>query len=260
MSKGPYQLLLIACLVASALGAANDPFVGGWKLNPSKSKLVDYMKVKGLGANKYLLDLGGGATATVVADGTDQPGNHGLTVSLSVQGPGNWKVVVKGAHTLNTGIWTLSQDGKTLSDHFTAKQPDGSTFRKDYAYQRMTAGSGFAGTWVSTSEPQASELQIRPYTGGGLSFITPSEHATLSMRFDGKDYPHIGQDLPAGYAASGRRVGARILEVSDKLKGQVIDTRQIRLSPGLKTLTVTVRPSSPNIPVFDRDILVFDRE
>jgi hypothetical protein len=260
MLKRSLLLLLVAFFVCGALWAADDPFVGQWKLNPSKSKLVDYMKVKRLGANKYVLDLGGGATETIVADGTDQPGNHGLTVSVTVQGPVNWKVVVKGAHTLNTGIWTLSQDGKTLSDHFSSKQPDGSTFRMDYAYKRMTAGSGFASTWVSTSEPKASELQIRSYTGGGLSFITPSQHATLNMRFDGKDYPHIGPDAPTGYMASGRRVSERILEVSDKLKGQVIDTRQIRLSPGLKTLTVTMRPSSPNIPAFDRDTLVFDRE
>jgi hypothetical protein len=44
MSKRSYQLLLIVCLAASTLSAANDPFVGRWKLNPSKSKLIDYMK------------------------------------------------------------------------------------------------------------------------------------------------------------------------------------------------------------------------
>src|SRR5256885_8607245 len=64
MSKRSYQSLMTACLLASTLWAANDPFVGRWKLNSSKSKLIDYMGVKSLGAKKYALDLGGGAIET----------------------------------------------------------------------------------------------------------------------------------------------------------------------------------------------------
>jgi len=37
MSKRTFQLLLAACLVTETLWAANDPFVGKWKLNPSKA-------------------------------------------------------------------------------------------------------------------------------------------------------------------------------------------------------------------------------
>ena len=74
MAKRAFQLLLVACLAAGTLWAANDPFVGKWKLNPSKSKLTDQMKVEAIGANKYAIDFGGGATENIVADGTDQPG------------------------------------------------------------------------------------------------------------------------------------------------------------------------------------------
>jgi hypothetical protein len=257
MFKRTLELLLVACLGTGALWAANDPFVAEWKLNPSKSKLIDYMKVKGLGANKYALDLGGGAIETIVADGTYQPGLDGTTLSVTVEGPVNWKVVrKKGGHTLVTGIWTLSQDGKTLSDHFTANRPDGSTFRVDYVYKRTTPGSGFAGTWVSTSEPHSVfEIEIRPYEGDGLSFIHPAEHATQNIRFDGKDYPAVGPDVRPGFASSGRRVNERTLEMTDRIKGKVMDTRQIELSPDLKTLTQTVHPvgqSEPNVLVFER--------
>jgi hypothetical protein len=44
--------------------------------------------------------------------------------------------------------------------------------------------------------------------------------------------------------------------MTDKVKGEVMDTRQIELSPDLKTLTMTVHPagqSNPNILVFDRE-------
>ena len=41
MAKSAFQLLLAAYLAAGTLWAANDPFAGKWKLNPSKSKLTD---------------------------------------------------------------------------------------------------------------------------------------------------------------------------------------------------------------------------
>jgi hypothetical protein len=259
MSKRTFHLLLVSWLIASTVWAANDPFVGRWKLNPSKSKLVDYMKVKGLGANKYGLDLGGGAVETIVADGTDQRGLRGTTLSVTVEGPVNWKVVrKKGGHTLVTGIWTLSQGGKTLSDHFTANRPDGSTSSVDYLYKRTTPGSGFVGTWVSTSEPHSAfELQIRPYEGDGLSFINPAQRMTTNMKFDGKDYRPVGPNIPPGAASSGRRVNERTLEIADKMEGKVGETREMTLSPDLKTMMVTVHASGLSDP---NTIVVFDRE
>jgi hypothetical protein len=258
MSKRTFQLLLVACLVTGTLWAANDPFVGQWKLNPSKSKLIDYMKVDSLGANKYALDLGGGSIETIMADGTDQPGVNGTTLSVTVEGPVNWKVVRKrGGHTFVTGNWTLSQDGKTLSDHFTANQPNGSTFREDYVYKRTTAGSGFAGTWVSTSEPQSAfEIRIGPYDGDGLSFLYPAQRTPQNMKFDGKDYPNVGPNVPPGSASSGRRLNGHTLEMTYQIKGKVTNTRQLQLSPDLKTFTMTVYAGAYSKP----SILVFDRE
>lgn len=48
----------------------------------------------------------------------------------------------------------------------------------------------------------------------------------------------------------------RTLELTVKINDKVTDTRQIELSPDLKTLTMTVHPvgqSEPNILVFDRE-------
>ena len=52
--------LPVVCLATGTLWAANDPFVDKWKLNPSKSKLTDRMKVEAAGPNKYALDFGSG--------------------------------------------------------------------------------------------------------------------------------------------------------------------------------------------------------
>jgi hypothetical protein len=180
-------------------------------------------------------------------------------VSITVESPDTWKVVrKKDGRTQLTGIWKLSKDGKTLSDNFTANQPDGSTLSLDYVYERTSAGAGFAGTWESTSAKVNSvvEFQIQPYQDDGLSFITPSQHDTQNMRFDGKEYPDEGPDVPAGTVSSGRRVNERTLEMTDKLAGKVVDTRRIELSSDFKTMTMTVSPvgqSKPNIFVFDRE-------
>lgn len=91
----PMQLLLVACLFAGTLWAADDPFVGKWKFNPSKSKLTEEMKVESAGGNKYAFDFGGGIPETIVTDGTDQPGYRGTTLSVSVLGQDSWKVVRK---------------------------------------------------------------------------------------------------------------------------------------------------------------------
>jgi hypothetical protein len=51
-------------------------------------------------------------------------------------------------------------------------------------------------------------------------------------------------------------VNERTLELTDKIKDKVINTRHIELSPDLKILTMTVQPvgqSKPNILVFDRE-------
>lgn len=259
MSKRIFPLLLAACLVAGALRAANDPFVGKWKLNPSRSELTDEMKVESVEGQKYLFDFGSGNTETIVADGTDQPGIFGTTLAVTVAEPNSWKVVrKKDGRTILTAIWELSEDGNTLTDHFTSNKPDGSTFKLDYVYKRTAGSVGFAGTWESTSEQMNSafELRIRIYEGVGLSFVNLAQQTTKSVRFDGKDYQVQGANLPAGFVSSGLRVNERTLELTDKIEGKIVDTQQIELSPDLKTLTMTLRPTSSSKP----KVLVFDRE
>ncbi|MGE5326453.1 MAG: hypothetical protein ACM3NO_05400 [Deltaproteobacteria bacterium] len=255
MSKRTFQLLTVAILVTGTLWAANDPFVGQWKLNPSKSRFPDEMKVKAAGANRYAFDFGAGNPEIIVPDGTDQPGIFGTTLSVTIEGPDTWKVVrKKDGRTLLTATWKLSKDGTTLSDFYRQNQPDGSSLSMDYVYKRSTAGSGFAATWNSVRETMNSpyNLQIQPYEGDGLTLITPTEGKTRSLRFDGKDYPDVSQSS----AYSGRRVNERSLELTDKNKGKVMDTLRMELSPDLKNLIMTVTRVGQSKPY----VLEFDRE
>jgi hypothetical protein len=244
----------------SATPAASDPFVGKWKVNPSKSKLTDEMKVEVVGENKYAFTFGPGAVDTIVADGTDQPALQGTTLSVTVKGPNNWKVVrKKEGRRLVMGIWTLSADGKTLDDAFTSYPADGSPVNVHYVYQRAAGSSGFPGTWdsVSAKVDSSIELEIQPYEGDGLSFRSSAVRTAKNLKFDGNDYAITGPDVPPGSASSGHRVSQRSLEITNKVQGKITDTRQIEVSIDLKTLTMRIRQAGEREP---QNVLVFDRE
>jgi hypothetical protein len=255
-----FQSLLIACLITGTLRAANDPFVGKWKVNPGKSKLTDEMKVEAEGANKYVITFQPGAVDTIVVDGTDQPAISGTTLSITAKGPNNWTVVrKKDGRTLLSADWTLSADGKTLTDEFTGYESDGTKTSTHFVYARTAGSSGFAGTWDSDdARPDSTmEVRIQSLEGDGLSIEGPEGQITRSLKFDGKDYPSSGADAPAGLVAAGRRVNERSVEFEDKYKGRVLQTLRIEISADLKTLKVSITLAGENKP---RNIYVFDRE
>ena len=68
MRKRTSLLLLIVFVFTGMLWAAEDPFVGEWKLNPAKTTLRDEMKVTSAGPNKYTFDFGGDMPETIVTD------------------------------------------------------------------------------------------------------------------------------------------------------------------------------------------------
>lgn len=272
MSSRMIQLLLVVGLVTCTLCAAEDPLVGKWKVNQSRSKLYDEIKVEVAGANRYAITFGPGQVDTIVADGSDQPALSGTTLSITVKGANRWEVTrkMKGRKLL-TAEWTLSEDGKTLNDAFTQYLPDGltlfsqplpngSTLFLPYVYDRTAGNSGFPGTWDSESakvNPRI-ELQIQPYEGDGLSFKRSDEEMVKRIKLDGNDHPELDPKAgDTGAAYSGRRVNERSLEITDKFKGKITGTRQIELSNDLKTLTVTVHMVGQNMP---QSIFVYDRE
>jgi hypothetical protein len=234
--------LTMVCLTIGVLRAADDPFVGKWKVNPSKSKIIDEMKFEGVGENKYAITfVPGSVPNTIVADGTDQPSPDGTTVSVTVGGPNNWTFVrKKEGRKIILAIWTLSADGKTLDDEFTQYQADGSPTTVHLTYQRTAGNSGLPGTWDSESSGGLDfEFEIQPYEGNGLTLIGPLVGGTQNIKFDGKDK---------------RRVNQRSFELSRKSQGQTKETK-FEVSADLKTLTVRT-----GIGEKAQTILVFDRE
>jgi hypothetical protein len=252
------QPLLITSLASAPLWAANESFVGEWKLDPSKSKSVDQMKVERVADDKYAFELGGGRPEVIVPDGTDQAGLAGTTLSVTVEGADAWKVVRKQeGRILLTAFWKLSKDGNTLTDDFTQFGPNGASSNSKLVFNRTGGTSGFAGTWERNSETASSAyvIKVKAYEGDGLSFINSSQGITRNITFDGKDHPLAGTNAPAGATSSARRVNERNLAVTTRYNGEVVGTQEDVLSLDGKTLTLTVHiPGrlAPNILVFER--------
>jgi hypothetical protein len=242
-------------LAASGFWTAHDPFVGTWKLDVSRSVIVDQMSVKAAGPNKYTFRFEGGPPETIVADGTDQPGVSGTTLSIKAQDSRGLKVVRKQkGRIIVSANWKLAEDGRTLHDAFTGTQPDGSTNTTDYLYKRISGTSGFTGNWESITQPVGLkvELHIQPYGGEGLSFVR--QGSVKSITFDGRDHTVAG--AAEGATASGLRHSERAMEYTDKSSGKVVDTRALTLSQDGKTLTIDVHTSgqaTPNVLVFARE-------
>ena len=252
-----FGLLLVFATATTTLHAADGSFTGKWKLNPEKSTMHDQMKVSSTGMNRYAFDFGGGPEL-IVADGTDQPGLDGTTLTVTAVAPHVWRVVRKKDGRIQiSAIWTLSPDGNSLRDDFTGYPNKGSSFTIHYIYTPIGGASSFAATWDSTSEkPGRVEIEVQPYQGNGLSFINQTQHSTNDMKFDGKDYPVKDANAPAGAMTSARRVNANTIEFSEKRNSKVTDTQHIQLSADGKALTMTIQPASGRKP----DVLVFERE
>ena len=259
MFKRIVEILTAVCLTAGTAWAAESPFIGEWKLDPSRTSMPDEMKIGSKGGNRYAFDFGGGAE-TIVVDGSDQAGGYGGTMlSAKAEAPDTWIVErKKDGRLLLKATWKLSKDGRTLTDYFREFGSDGSLFSMDYVYQRSGGGSGFAADWRSIKETMNSPfpLQVKAFQGDGLSFITVLEKKTQDVKFDGKDYPNEGPGGGRGASSSAERVDERTLVITDKANGKVTDTETIGLSADLKTLTITTHVPGSNRPsamVFERN-------
>ena len=257
MNAYPFGKLLLTGLLTATAFAADNPFVGQWKLNASKTNFTDQMKIQSAGENKYVFDFGAGPE-TILIDGTEQPGYSGTTLSVTAEGPRAWKVIRKAnGRTVVTASWTLSEDGKRLTDNFTQFNADGSPITINYVYVRKVAGSSLAGAWTSIRGTLKTVylMRVEPWQGDGLLFFNSLTGETRNVKFDGKDYPSQGANASQGATTSIRRLDERTLELTDKLNGNILDTRRITLSSDLKKLTMKVYSAGggePQLRIFDR--------
>jgi hypothetical protein len=232
-----------AFLLAGTLSATDDPFCGKWKLNMEKSKLTgERIQIQDLGRNQYKWTVGN-ISDTITYDGSDQPVHYGRTIAMTPEGANSWKMVIKkDGRVISSMTHTIAANGKTQAIRGTETKPDGTTSDFSVVWKKLSGGSGWAGTWEEAEVKFTSpdEWNIEPYEGDGLTFDTPAYHDTLSMKFDGNDYEEKGPDVAPGSMSAGKRLNSRTLDITDKVKGEVMDHTRYEVSPDGKTLTLIV--------------------
>jgi hypothetical protein len=252
------RFVIFITLISTA-AAADDPFIGKWKLSLAKSKLtgqtIDIQEV----SPDHFRFQEDEHSDIIFADGLDHVTHFGDSMAIKKQSEDTWAITYKrGEAVLMDTTWKISADGKSLT--YTAKgtRPNGQHFNNQMMLKRTGGTSGLAGTWETTNVTLSSpdEIFIAAWATGGHLITFPATNHTLRMRFDGKEYSDAGPTVPAGSTSSGHRIDEHNIETTEKVKGKVTETAKATISADGATQTMVVTEPGDPTPV----ILVYERE
>lgn len=256
MATMPPLFLLTICVIAAH--AADDPFIGKWKLSLEKSKLTGQtIQIEEVSANTYNFKEDEHSDV-IFADGLDHVTHFGDSMAITKQSEDTWAIVYKNGDKILNTVWKISPDGKSLTYTATGTRPNGQHFNNRMTLKRTDGTSGMAGTWQATDIKLSSprEIYIAPYDKAGFSITYPGRKETIRMKFDGKEYSDSGPTVVDGSTSSGRRIDIRNIETTEKVKGKVVETGKATISEDGKTQTIIVTEPGDPTPV----VLVYERE
>jgi hypothetical protein len=197
---------ILGLAVVTAALAADNPFVGTWKLDVSKSDWhkdqITYSDAGG-GEIKYVF---GAQSYKFKTDGKERPGLLGEMATWTKLDDHTWQAMYKTKGILtDTNTIKVSEDGMKLSEEDTGKRQDGTTFNESYEYAREGQGKGLMGTWkfVSAKVPDPEPMTIKDFeNGAGLTFYIPASKVEYSGKFDEKPFKVSGPTIPEGASGS----------------------------------------------------------
>jgi hypothetical protein len=259
----PMQIRILILLTAAALicvtaRAADDSFVGKWKLNLEKSQFTGLTyKFEDLADGKYRFAFGDDSE-TLHVDGKDHPTKYGSTWAVTKKGPNTWTWTRKrDGKVTDQSTWTVSDDEQTFTSMSEDKRPDGSTSHDEIKLKRTAGSSGLAGTWESTEVKVGlpTTIEIAKWQGDGYLMSNPAYKERAEFKLDGKDYADKGPRVANGTTISGKQIDDHNIELTYKLKSKARETDRWVLSADGRTLTDTVSypgQSKQEVDVFDR--------
>jgi len=244
------RMCVLAFAAAAVLAAADNPFVGKWKLDPSKSDFTGQtFKYEDAGGGK-VRESGGGESYTFTTDGKEHPGLYGHLISVKQVDANTWERTNRfRGKTLSTATEKVSDDGKTLTETDKGTHPDGTSFEETDVYERQGDGTGFMGTW-KTKDVKGAEgvTEIAANGADGITLIIPEMKAKCSLKLDGKDAPATGPTIPAALSLAATRTGDRSFDLVEKIKGKVVYKATWTVSDDGNTLTTVGSPPAVNEP------------
>ncbi|MFB3905216.1 MAG: hypothetical protein ACE15E_17335 [Acidobacteriota bacterium] len=259
--KKLFCVSVVFCVVAAGvqLSAAENPFVGTWKLNPQKSKFT--------GATVTFEQLPSGEWKSTAAGMSYTFRMDGKEYNASFDRKATWKQVndrtwestlIFKDKTLATVRYEISPDNKTMTTTAQGTTPSGEKFKEVASYSRQSGSAGLAGKWksdkVDISAPMT--LEIKPHGSNGISMALPAYKASVDLSFDGAEAKPVGPTVPAGLTLSAKKLDERSFQFVEKHQGKTTSTMTFKASEDGKTLTETGKPAGVNEPytaVYDRE-------
>ncbi len=236
-------VLLPLTLLGPAIGAAESPFDGTWKVRGSS------MQFSGKPDNFSIKDgtysCGNCVPPfTIKADGTDQPTPTHDTrdhAAVKVLSPLSFEETdkVNGKATM-TQTTTVSADGAKLTvktTDYTGAKPVTSTVTEKRVAPAAAGAHAASGSWMTDAMPELSEAgqtMTLASTPNGLKMSANGR--VTDAKFDGKSYPT--QNDPSHTLVTIKKIGDRQIEERDEREGKVYDVVLSTVSADGKSMTV----------------------
>lgn len=234
-------LWLLIALATTATAAAQNPFVGTWKLNQEKSQLAGDTLKFGPAQGQAIELTAGGITYSFRIDGQNYAMPTSQIAIWRETSPTSWTTEYRkeDGKLLSSDSWKLSPDGKTLSVTTSGVKADGDLYTDTTVYERTAGTNGLIGDWKSTQVKLSSpdEFSIQALGLDGLVLKVPAMKLSCEAHFDGKEVAADGPDLPPGLRLSFERTGPYSFRLVQKLNGKPMSTSVFTVSEDRRTMT-----------------------
>jgi hypothetical protein len=244
-------ICLSAIIGAASLAlAADTPFAGTWKLNLSKSKLVgDTVKFAAAGDSMKI--TAGGESYEFKPDGSASKTNFGSASWKKIDDHTWQEIDTVKDRTDSTNTWTLSEDGKTLTEHIVGDKPGGGSFDDTIVFARTAGTKGLAGSWKDREFKGSTPSSVTiSDIDNGISYDEPDLKLKATGKFDGKPGTVEGPTIPPGASFTLTRVNSHSFKMIRTQNGKPFDTSTWTVSPDGKVMTTIVRTLGTNDPPF----------
>ena len=221
--------------------ADNNPWIGTWKLNKTKSHLTGQTFTYSKNANGLDHFSDGATEFDFTANGIDYPIMGGQTESWTFAGTNIWTVTDKlNGKVISTTHVELAPNCKTMKMVTTGTRPDGSSMNDESTFNKTKPGEGcLEGTWksvnVSTSTP--GMWIVSQSSPDEWKWEIPDWKETVTGKPDGSDLAISGPEVATGMTVAIKQDGARKVTYAVKQNGKTLDQGEQTLAANGKSFT-----------------------
>jgi hypothetical protein len=229
-------LLLALLTPAGALGQTN--FDGTWKVDVNTLPLPKTTFVWVLQNGRYQCKTCA-PPIDVKVDGQDQPAPRPLydTISVAILDDHTVREIEKkNGQTVSDEKFTVSADGKTVTDEFAKWKMTAARVAKGPAGSHALSGS-----WQNFKIESLSDKELLVtfrLENDTLSMTRPTGQS-YAAKLDGPDSPYRGDTTTNGVSV--KRIDANTIEETDKLNGKVVSIARMTVAPDGKSMTISVK-------------------